>query len=160
MRQGKQRRAAAGVRAGRLSLGRPGGLETGPGGHRESCLGGSLVRVCQGWQGEGLGTREDLQGPVAPWAWHVDASPRGPWPATPGSQPKGSHRLEGSVVDCRGTDQRGHGSQQQHAGLSRAPQPGPRCPHRDPNRLSAPGGVGVIRSLCLLPWRAPLNLSS
>lgn len=32
------------------------------------------------------------------------------------------------------------------------PQPGPRCPHRDPSRLSAPRGVGVIRSLCLLLW--------
>lgn len=88
MRQGEQRGAAAGVQAGGLSLGQPGSPETGPGGHREGCSGGSLVNVWQGWQGEGLGIKEDLQGPAAPRARCVDTSPRGPGLPRRGANPR------------------------------------------------------------------------
>lgn len=148
MRQGEQRRAAAGVQAGRLSLGRPGGLETGPGGHRESCLGQSLARVAGGGTGHQGGppgpggTLGMACGCLSAWslACHAGVPAQGLPPA--GGQRGGLPRNRPAWPRWPTAARWPQSS----------PQPGPRCPHRDPNRLSAPGGVGVIRSLCLLLW--------
>lgn len=43
---------------------------------------------------------------------------------------------------------------------SEPPGPGPRCPRHDLSLLSRPGGVRVIRSVCLLLRCASPNLSS
>lgn len=85
----EQRGAAAGVQAG-----------VWPGGRARRAQGGlfrwqpgqDLARWQQGGGIKGLG--------IARWAQCVDASPRGPRPAMPGPQPKGSHGPEGSVVSC------------------------------------------------------------
>lgn len=139
--QGDQTGAAEGVQVRGLET-----PETEPGGRMESCLGGSLDRLARVGLGKDWVSRRTLRARLS--QGHL--STRRPWPATQSSNSKASTSLGCSGAGCPGRAwPRGP---LQQIGLSQAPRRGPRCPRRDPNRLTSPRGVRVIQSLCLLPW--------